>query len=123
LYAAVENWNCRNANLAERSLPTSRDSGMPSRQLDRPLRILNAHRRRFAVEGWWKYQQHNCGVCLDNVPVVGKQGGEIALFDQSQADEPDGSIVPETGIYVPGLGVRAQINWGNQVTTELLKEV
>ena len=74
-------------------------------------------------ESWWKYQQHNCGVCLDNVPVVGKQGGEIALFDQSQADEPDGSIVPETGIYVPGLGVRPQINWGNQVTTELLKEV
>ncbi|HVE06187.1 MAG TPA: hypothetical protein VNE00_02960 [Paraburkholderia sp.] len=73
-------------------------------------------------EGWWKYQQHNRGICLDNAPVVGKQGEALELFDQSHAAEPDGSIVPGTGIYVPGLGIRAQIDWGDEVTSELLKE-
>jgi hypothetical protein len=32
-------------------------------------------------------------------------------------------IIKGSGIYVPGQGVQARVNWGTSVTTELLKEV
>ncbi|MCA8312593.1 hypothetical protein LGM90_29210 [Burkholderia sp. AU28942] len=74
--------------------------------------------------GWWKYQQHQYGVCLDNAPVCGAPGGTIVLWEPHAGQAtPDGVIVAGTGVYVAGMGVSAQIDWGHRVTAELLKEV
>ena len=35
----------------------------------------------------------------------------------------DGAVVKGSGVYLPGQGVKVQVNWGSSTTTELLKEI
>ena len=84
----------------------------------------DVHQRRAQCRAaWWKYQQHGHGVCLDNAPVSRTPSGAVVLWDPLSGKSPAGTIMPRTGIYLAGHGVRADVNWGSQVTTELLKEV
>ncbi|KVZ80341.1 hypothetical protein WL23_14065 [Burkholderia multivorans] len=89
------------------------------------LTVLNRlakqiHRRRLDCRSaWWQMQQT---VCLDHAPVRKSRGtGNVLLATPGSTGT--GLIVKGSGIYVPGQGVQARVNWGTSVTTEWLKEV
>lgn len=89
------------------------------------LAVLNRlatqiHRNRLACRAaWWQMQQT---VCLDHAPVR-KQRGTSDVLLAASVGTAMGLIVNGSGVYVPGQGVQARVNWGTSVTTEWLKEV
>lgn len=88
------------------------------------LTVLNRlatqiHRNRLSCRAaWWQMQQT---ACLDHAPVRRLRGtGDVQLA--GPGSNGTGLIVKGSGIYVPGQGVQARVNWGTSVTTEWLKE-
>ncbi|KLU22048.1 hypothetical protein EOS_32575 [Caballeronia mineralivorans PML1(12)] len=68
---------------------------------------------------WWQIQQT---VCLDNAPVQKQRRTKKVLLLPAGSVR-TGTAVKSSGIYVPGQGVQARVNWGTSVTTEWLEEV
>jgi hypothetical protein len=67
---------------------------------------------------WWQMQQT---VCLDNAPVHRRGTAQASLLPAGSAGA--GTVVKGSGVYLPGQGVQARVNWGTSVTTEWFKEV
>jgi len=68
---------------------------------------------------WWQTQQT---VCLDNVPVRRQpRTNEVLLLPPGSVGA--GTVIKSSGLYVPGKGVQARVNWGTSTTSEWLKEV
>jgi hypothetical protein len=68
---------------------------------------------------WWQIQQT---VCLDNAPVQKQRSTKKVLLVPA-GSVGTGTVVKSSGIYVPGQGVQARVNWRTSVTTEWLEEV
>ena len=88
------------------------------------LAVLNRlatqiHRNRLTCRtAWWRMQRT---VCLDHAHVRKRRGTSDVLLAAPGATG-TGLVVKDSGVYIPGQGVHASVNWGTSVTTEWLKE-